>query len=107
MPVGPDRAVMLADTKRQAGKLIVHAFVHVTRRDMLRRGRRQKAWDDFMPHVCRGQRGDRRLSEMGETHVVWLILGCQHAGAASKSPGQGQIRGWRAECTFPPLQHQA
>ena len=31
------------------------------------------AWDDFMPQVCRGQRGGRRLSGTGETHVVWLI----------------------------------
>jgi len=26
-----------------------------------------------MPQICRGQRGDRRLSETRETHVVWLI----------------------------------
>ncbi len=77
---------MLDDTKRQAGKLIVHAFVHVTRRDMLRRGRRQKAWDDFRPHICRGRRGDRRLSEMGETHVVWLTRSTLDPGATADTP---------------------
>jgi hypothetical protein len=67
---GPDRAVMLADTKRPAGKLI---YARVRARDAAghaETGRRQKAWDNFMPQVCRGQRGDRRLSETGETHVV-------------------------------------
>ena len=38
---------------------------------MLRRGETEKAWYDFTPQVCRGQRDDRRLSETGETRVVW------------------------------------
>ena len=33
----------------------------------------QKAGDDFMPQVGRGQRGDQRLRETAETHVGRLI----------------------------------
>ena len=60
---------MLGDTNRQAGRLICardtagHAET----------GETQKAWDDFMPQVCRGQHGHRRRPETAETDVVWLI----------------------------------
>ena len=36
-------------------------------------GEMQKAGGDFTPQVDRGQRGDQRLPETAETHVVWLI----------------------------------
>src|SRR6516162_6096451 len=39
----PDRAVLLAETTQKAGRLIVHAFVHGTGRESLRRGRRRRA----------------------------------------------------------------
>jgi hypothetical protein len=42
------------------------------------------AWDDFMPQICRGQRGDRRLSETGKAHVVWLIT--QRSRGSNPSP---------------------
>jgi hypothetical protein len=81
----------------------VHAFVHETRRDMLRPEETQKAWDDFIPSVCRGQRGDRRLSETEETYVVWLITQRRLAtprragtwpergATASRKPASGSI----------------
>jgi hypothetical protein len=70
---GPDRAVMLADTKQQAGKLICARVCARDAAGHAETGETQKAWDDLMPQVCRGQRGDRRLSETRETDVVRLI----------------------------------
>jgi hypothetical protein len=32
-------------------------------------GESQKAWDDFIPRVCRGQRGGRRPSETGDARL--------------------------------------
>jgi hypothetical protein len=69
----PNRAIMLADTNQQAGRLICARICARDAAGHAETEETQKAGDDFMPQVCRGQRGDRRLSEMGEAHVVWLI----------------------------------
>jgi hypothetical protein len=52
-------------------------------------GETQKAWNDFMPPVCRGQRGDWRLSETGKTHVAWLIT--QRLRGAVTGTGRYQV----------------
>jgi len=36
-------------------------------------GETHKARQDLALQIIRGQRGDGRLSETGETYVVWLI----------------------------------
>ena len=69
----PDRAVMMADANPQAGRRICARICARDAAGHVETGETQKAWDDFTPQVCRGQRGDRRLSETGETHVVRLI----------------------------------
>ena len=69
----PDRAVMLADTKLQAGRLIC---ARICARDAAGRaetGEAQKIPEDFAAPVGRGQRGNQRQLETAETHVVWLI----------------------------------
>jgi hypothetical protein len=67
-------------------------------------GKTQKTRDDFIPHVCRGQRGDWRLPETAETHVVWLITQRRLAtprragtwprrgSTASRKPVRGALR---------------
>jgi len=62
----------------------VHAFVHETWRDRLRRGETQKAREDSIPQVCRGQRGDQGQPETPETNVVWLIT--QRSRVQNPSP---------------------
>jgi len=64
---------MLADTDQQAGRPICARICARDVAGQAETGETQKAWGDFMPQVCRGQRGDWRLSETGETNVVWLI----------------------------------
>ena len=64
---------MLADTNQQAGKLICARICARDAAGHVETGETQKVWDDFLPQVCRGQRGHQRLPETPETHVVWLI----------------------------------
>jgi hypothetical protein len=64
---------MLADTNQQTRKPIC---ARICARDVAGQAETretQKAREDPIPQVCRGRRGDRRLSETGETDVVWLI----------------------------------
>jgi hypothetical protein len=51
----------------------VHAFVHETRRDGSRGGRRSGPRHERPPSVRRGRRSNQRRGETAETHVVWLI----------------------------------
>jgi hypothetical protein len=60
-------------TNQQAGRLICARICARDAAGHAETGETQKAWYDFMPQVCRGQRGERRLSETGETYVVVLI----------------------------------
>ena len=64
---------MPGDTNQQAGKLICARICARDAAGHAETGETQKAWDDSIPQVRRGQGCDRRLSETGETHVVWLI----------------------------------
>ncbi len=83
---------MLADTNQQARKLICARICARDAAGHAETGETQKAWDDFIPPVCRGQRSDRRLSETEETHVVWLITQ-RRLGAWSYSPMFNDIHG--------------
>ena len=64
---------MLADTNQQAGGLICARICARDATGQAETGKTQKIRDDFIPHVCQGQRGDWRLPETPETYVVWLI----------------------------------
>ena len=68
-----DRTVMIADTNEQTRRPICARICARDVAGQAETGETQKAWGDCMPQVCRGQRGDWRLSETGETNVVWLI----------------------------------
>ena len=59
--------------EQQAGRLICARICARDAAGQAETGKTQKTRDDFMPHVCRGQRGDWRLPETTETRVVWLI----------------------------------
>jgi hypothetical protein len=68
-----DRTAMLTDTNQKSGRLIC---AHICARDAAGQAEtreNQKDSDGFMPHVRRGQRGDRRLPKTAETDVVRLI----------------------------------
>ena len=65
--------IMMADTDQQAGRPICARICARDVAGQAETGETQKAWGDFMPQVCRGQRGDQRPHETPETRVVWLI----------------------------------
>jgi hypothetical protein len=102
----PDRAVMLADTNQRARRLICARICARDAAGHAETGGDEKAWDDFIPSVCRGQRGDRRLSRrrMSLTYVVWLITQRRLAtprragtwpergATASRNPASGALR---------------
>src|SRR5215472_16096693 len=101
-PLVVDRSAMLADTNQQTKRPIC---ARICARDMAGQdetGETQKTREDFMPHVCRGQRGNQRQGEPAETNVVWLIT--QRSRVQIPPPllvtaGQGPFPTWeRAFC---------
>ena len=62
--------VIFADTNQQIGKPIWARDVA----GQAETGETQKAREDFMSPVCRGQRGDQRRPETADTNVVWLLI---------------------------------
>jgi hypothetical protein len=64
---------MLVDMNRQAERLICARICARDAAGHAETEKTQQDWDDFMPLVRRGQRGNQRRRETAETHVVWLI----------------------------------
>jgi len=64
---------MLADTNQLAGRLICARICARDVAGQAETGETQKAREDSIPQVCRGQRGDQGRPETAETNVVWLI----------------------------------
>ena len=95
---GPDRAVMLADTKRQAGKLICARICAQDAAGRAETGETQRPRHERPPSVRRGQRGDQRRSETAETHVVWLITQRSRVQIPPPLPSlqvRGLFRSWK------------
>ena len=82
-------------TNQQAGRLIC---ARICARDAAGHAETQEAWYDFMPQVCRGQRGERRLSKTGETYVVVLITQRSRVQIPPPLPSlqvRGLFRSWK------------
>jgi hypothetical protein len=65
--------VVVADTNQQVGGLMCARICARDAAGHAETGETQKARYDFMPQICRGQRGERRPTETAETRVVVLI----------------------------------
>jgi hypothetical protein len=63
----------MTNTNQQLGRLICARICARDAAGQAETGETQKAREDFIPQVCRGQRGDQRQPETAETNVVWLI----------------------------------
>ena len=70
---GGNSHLLQGQQTRRSRTASVNRFVNRDAAGQPETGETQNARGDLMPQVCRGQRGDRGLSETGETLVVWLI----------------------------------
>ena len=98
----PDQAVMLADTNQLVRRLICAQICARDAAGWVETREMQRTRHEHPPSVRRGQRGDQRRRETGETHIVWLIT--QRSRVQIPPPllisaGQGPFpMGERASC---------